>query len=74
MGRGAAGALGPPAARRAQRAGGERTRALDTFYPAFGAAVRGEGPVPVDPRDAVAGLEVIDAIRASAAQRRVVEL
>ncbi len=41
----------------------------DTFYPAFGAAVRGEGPVPVDPRDAVAGLEVIDAIRASAAQR-----
>ncbi len=41
----------------------------DTFYPTFGAAVRGEGPVPVDPRDAVASLEVIDAIRASAVQR-----
>jgi len=46
----------------------------DTFYPAFAAAVRGEGPVPVDPRDAVASLSVIDAIRQSAAQRRTVEL
>ena len=46
----------------------------DTYYPAFAAAVRGEGPVPVDPRDAVASLTVIDAIRASAAQRRAVEL
>jgi predicted dehydrogenase len=46
----------------------------DTFYPAFGAAVRGEAPVPVDPRDAVASLTVIDAIRASAAQRRTIEL
>jgi predicted dehydrogenase len=35
----------------------------DTFYPAFAAAVRGEGPVPVDPRDAVASLTVIDTIR-----------
>jgi predicted dehydrogenase len=35
----------------------------DTFYPAFAAAVRGEGPVPVDPRDAVASLTVIDRIR-----------
>ena len=46
----------------------------DTYYPAFAAAVRGEGPVPVDPRDAVASLTVIDAIRASAAQRRAVEI
>jgi predicted dehydrogenase len=46
----------------------------DTYYPAFAAAVRGEGPVPVDPRDAVAALTVIDAIRASAGQRRTVEL
>jgi predicted dehydrogenase len=46
----------------------------DTFYPAFAAAVRGEGPVPVDPRDAVAALKVIDAIRKSAAQRCAVEL
>jgi predicted dehydrogenase len=46
----------------------------DTYYPAFAAAVRGEGPVPVEPRDAVASLTVIDAIRASAAQGRSVEL
>ena len=46
----------------------------DTYYPAFAAAVRGEGPVPVDPRDAVASLNVIDAIRTSAAKRRAVEV
>jgi predicted dehydrogenase len=46
----------------------------DTYYPAFAAAVRGEGPVPVDPRDAVASLTVIDAIRASAAERCAVAL
>jgi predicted dehydrogenase len=46
----------------------------DTYYPAFAAAVRGEGPVPVDPRDAIASLTVIDAIRSSAAQKRTVEL
>jgi predicted dehydrogenase len=45
----------------------------DTYYPSFAAAVRGEAPVPVDPHDAVASLSVIDAIRASAAQRRAVE-
>jgi predicted dehydrogenase len=46
----------------------------DTYYPAFAGAVRGEGPVPVDPRDAVASLEVLDAARASAASGRSVEL
>ena len=46
----------------------------DSYYPAFAAAVRGEAPVPVDPRDAVAALDVIDAIRASADQRRTIEL
>ncbi len=46
----------------------------DTYYPAFAAAVRGEGPVPVDPRDAVASLGVIDAIRISATERRAVSL
>jgi predicted dehydrogenase len=46
----------------------------DTFYPAFAAAVRGEGPVPVDPHDAIASLTVIDAIRESAAQGRTVAL
>ena len=43
----------------------------DTYYPAFAAAVRGERPVPVDPRDAVASLTVIDAIRESAQQGQV---
>ncbi len=33
--------------------------AWDTFYPAFARAVRGEGPVPVDPRDAVAAAAVV---------------
>jgi predicted dehydrogenase len=46
----------------------------DTYYPAFAAAVRGEGPVPVDPRDAIASLTVIDAIRQSAREGRSIEL
>ncbi|MGY1693301.1 Gfo/Idh/MocA family oxidoreductase [Geodermatophilus sp. SYSU D00814] len=44
----------------------------DTFYPAFAAAVRGEGPVPVDPRDAVATAAVLDAARRSATEGVVV--
>ena len=39
----------------------------DTFYPAFAQAVRGAGPVPVDPRDAIATAHVLDAARLSAA-------
>jgi predicted dehydrogenase len=46
----------------------------DTYYPAFAAAIRGEGPVPVDPWDVVATLEVLDAARASARTHRVVPL
>jgi predicted dehydrogenase len=46
----------------------------DSYYPAFAAAVRGEGPAPVDPRDAVASLTVIDAIRVSAQERRTIVL
>jgi predicted dehydrogenase len=46
----------------------------DSYYPAFAAAVRGEGPVPVDPHDAIAALAVIDAIRESAGERRTIEL
>lgn len=38
----------------------------DTFYPAFAAAVRGDGPVPVDARDAVATAVVLEAARTSA--------
>jgi predicted dehydrogenase len=39
----------------------------DSFYPAFAAAVRGDGPMPVDPRDAIRTAEVLDAARRSAA-------
>jgi predicted dehydrogenase len=46
----------------------------DTYYPAFAAAVRGEGAVPVDPSDSVEGLGVLDAARTSAAEQRVVTL
>lgn len=42
----------------------------DTFYPGFAGAVRGEGPVPVDPWDAVASLEILDAAAAAAHLRR----
>ena len=44
----------------------------DTYHPAFAAAVRGGGPVPGDPRDAVATAEVLDAARASDARRELV--
>ncbi len=44
------------------------------FYAGWGAAVRGQGPLPVDPWDSVRALEVLDAARVSAAQRRVVGL
>lgn len=43
-----------------------------SFYPAMAAAVRGEAPVPVDPADAVAVLDVIEAARRSAATTQVV--
>lgn len=43
--------------------------AWDTYYPAFARAVRGEGPPPVEPTDAVATTDVLEAARASATQR-----
>ena len=46
----------------------------DSFYPAFARAVRGLGPVPVDPRDAVATHMVLDAARRSATSGQVVQL
>jgi len=46
----------------------------DSFYPAVAAALGGAGPVPVDPRDAVAALRVLEAARQSATQHRVVDL
>jgi predicted dehydrogenase len=48
--------------------------AWDTFYPAFAAAVRGEGDVPVPARDAVATATVLDAARRSATVGVVVTL
>ena len=45
--------------------------AWDTYYPTFARAVRGEGPPPVEPADAVATAEVLEAARVSAAERRV---
>ncbi len=44
------------------------------FYPAFARAVRGSGPVPVEPRDAVATALVLDAARSSAVTGTVVRL
>ena len=46
----------------------------DQFYEQFAAAVRGEGPVPVDPWDAVATADVLDAARRSAAEGTTVDL
>jgi predicted dehydrogenase len=46
----------------------------DTFYPAFAAAVEGTGPVPVDPRDAVRTMDVLDAARISATTGETVDL
>ena len=44
------------------------------FYTSFARAVRGQGAVPVDPWDAVAGLEVLAAAQRSAAAGQVVAL
>jgi predicted dehydrogenase len=46
--------------------------AWDLFYPAFAEAVRGAGPMPVDPWDAVATAEVLDAARQSAMTGHVI--
>ena len=48
--------------------------AWPVFYPAFAAAVRGTGPVPVNPWDAVATAEVLDAARESAIAGQVIRL
>jgi predicted dehydrogenase len=48
--------------------------AYQQFYRALVLALRGEIPVPVDPEDAVAALDVIEAAQRSAASGRVVEM
>ena len=48
--------------------------AWDLYYPAFAAAVRGEGPLPVEPEDAVATATVLDAARRSAVTGEVVRM
>jgi predicted dehydrogenase len=44
------------------------------LYTGFADAVRGRGPVPVDPQDAVAGLVVLEAARRSAQTGQVIPL
>jgi predicted dehydrogenase len=46
----------------------------DGFYPAVFVALRDGSPMPVDPRDSLRALEVIDAARKSAATGEVVRL
>ena len=56
-----------------ERVPSERGR-WDSYYAQFAAAVRGEGPVPVDPWDAVATATVIDAARRSAVEGVTVDV
>jgi predicted dehydrogenase len=46
----------------------------DLFYQLFAAAVRGEGPVPVDPADSLRAMAVLDAARQSARTGEAVRL
>ncbi len=57
----------------AERVPSERGR-WDTYYPAVARAMAGDGPPPVDPKDAVATATVLDAARDSAAADVVILL
>ena len=46
--------------------------AWSDFYPMFARAVRGLGPLPVEPRDAIASMPVLDAARLSGTEGSVV--
>ncbi|MBL7254124.1 Gfo/Idh/MocA family protein [Paractinoplanes lichenicola] len=46
----------------------------DLYYPAFAAAVRGEGALPVEPSDVVRNMTVLDAARESARSGQAVRL
>jgi len=57
-----------------QRAVKSEPGAYQTFYERMVRCLRDGAPPPVDPEDAVRGLEIIEAARRSAAERRVVPL
>lgn len=64
-----------------QLGSGDETQSIPTevgsyqqFYEGVAAALSGAAPPPVDPADAVAALEVIDAARRSADERRIVSM
>jgi len=48
--------------------------AYHRYYEGVAAALRGEGGPPVDPRDSVMGLRIIEAARRSAHERQVVRV
>nr|WP_269205395.1 Gfo/Idh/MocA family oxidoreductase [Motilibacter aurantiacus] len=48
--------------------------AYQAFYALLAKALRGEGPVPVDPAEAVTTLRVLEAARAASAEGRAVQL
>jgi scyllo-inositol 2-dehydrogenase (NADP+) len=48
--------------------------AYQRFYEGIGAALRGEGDLPVDPRDSLEALRIIEAARRSQEQAQVVAL
>ena len=48
--------------------------AYQAFYAGMVRALRDGAPVPVDPSDAVAGLEIIEAAQRSSAERKVIAL
>jgi predicted dehydrogenase len=48
--------------------------AYQNFYAGMVAALKTGAPVPVDPEDAVAGLEIIEAARRAASQRTAIRL
>ena len=63
------------------RRSGEQVRRVPTapgayqrFYEGVVLALRESAPPPIDPADVVAGLQVLDAARVSARERRVVTL
>jgi predicted dehydrogenase len=65
-------------ARLVDRTGDERrltiaAGAYERYYAAVRDALRGDGDMPVDPRDSVSALRVIDAARRSAASATVIE-